>query len=174
MTKPFYLFLYSIFNLFNIIRIITQKVEFIPIKSPWDAAYCAWLVPRGPWSENVGCDESHHFYRSYSFSRRMRNSLKIRWFAILPAWTKSITPAPPSWLNDGSSNVPIDEDTSCVSVLTDCSVCHDDKEIRPARTKPSSIAKYDSILFIIGAIHRTLPIKPIIAYSALMAHPFTG
>ena len=29
--------------------------------------------------------------------------------------------------------------------------------MRPARTKPSSIVRHDSILFIIGAIHRTLP-----------------
>ncbi len=49
----------------------------------------------------------------------MRNSLKIRRFAILSAVE-----------------------------------CHDGKEICPAQT---NIVQHDSILFIVGAIHRTLP-----------------
>jgi len=40
--------------------------------------------------------------------------------------------------------------------LPDCSECHDGKETRPARTKPSSIARHDSILLTFGAIHRSL------------------
>ena len=35
-------------------------------------------------------------------------------------------------------------------------VCHNCKEISPARTKPSSIVRHDSALLTIGAIHRTL------------------
>ena len=38
--------------------------------------------------------------------------------------------------------------------------CHDGKDICPAHTKPSSVAWHDSILFIIGAIHRTLHNSP--------------
>lgn len=35
--------------------------------------------------------------------------------------------------------------------------CDDGEEIRPACTKPSSIFRHDSVLFRIGAMHRTLP-----------------
>ena len=40
--------------------------------------------------DRVGCDISHHFPYTYSFSDGMRNSLKIRRVAILPALAQPI------------------------------------------------------------------------------------
>ena len=42
--------------------------------------------------QNVGCDESHHFCHTCSFSHRMTNSLKTRRFAIVPALAQPIVP----------------------------------------------------------------------------------
>jgi len=84
----------------------------------------------------------------------MSNNTKIRRFAIRPALAQPI--APVKSLFDPTMKArmfPLMKITKYLPAVE----CHNAKEIRPARTKPSSIVQHDSILFIIGAIHRTLP-----------------
>ena len=87
----------------------------------------------------------------------MRNSLKIRWFAILPVLAQPITPV--NLLPDPTMKARMFPSmrTFYITVFYWIVVYVTIKEIRSARTKPSSILRHDSILLINGAIHRTLP-----------------